>query len=110
MPDQTKTLTFFGYSDDNFAYEVDGKDEDEIGCYGKPAAYKVSVGEVGLFIVGQYAPLDLGSWMVGISQLDEDVPLPEWPISYSWEGYSVRLSIVVPAEAVVVDADAEDSE
>jgi hypothetical protein len=42
---------------------------------------------------------------VGLSQLDEDVPLPNWDISFGWEGYSVRISMVVPNDAEVTAKD-----
>jgi hypothetical protein len=102
-----KGLTFYGYSDDNFAYDLDGEGCDEIGCYDSPAVWEVKTpsGE-GLLVVGHYAPLDVaGCWSVGLSQLDEDVPLPNWDISFGWEGYSVRISMVVPNDAEVTAKD-----
>lgn len=98
-----KTYTFFGYSDDVFAYEIDGKDVDEIGCYDSMAIFKLAdpstVEDEGLFVCGQYAVGEKtgGAWMVGIMLIDEDVPIPaDWTLSYGCEDYSPRLSIAVP--------------
>ena len=102
-----KTLTFYGHSDD---VAVAGDDE----YYGIPAAFKVSGGidhsgpprEEGLIVGLSYAQLGNirslpGTWLVGIMQLDEDVPLPPWPMRWKGKGYTVRLEIDVPDEVEI---------
>lgn len=96
-----RTLTFYGASDDLFECDDSARrDTEEIGCYRGPAMYRVQDGDAGLLVVGLYAPNNVvGCWSVGISQLDEDKPLPDWPMVFKAEGYSVRLVITVPDSA-----------
>lgn len=101
-----KTLTFYGASDDNFCYAVNGKDKDEISCYEKPAIWKVydPDEDLGLLIVGQYSidgPFMPSCWTVGICQLDEDKQVPAWPLEYNCNAYSVTVTLTVPDVALV---------
>lgn len=91
-----KTLTFYGASDDLF--EVDSTvraDREEYSCYDTSCTVKVVDGDFGLFVTGLYAPSGEGTWMIGISQLNEDIPLPPWPMRWTADGYSVRLVLEV---------------
>lgn len=100
-----RTLKFYGASDDLFEIEGTTKDEpDEIGCFNSPVTVWVGNEDEGIFITGMYAPNNSSScWMIGISQMDEDMPLPDWEMSWGigGRGYSVELTIEVP-EGVVV--------
>lgn len=101
----SRTLKFYGASDDLFEVEgTIGGEPDEIGCYDETAAVKVANEHGGLFVVAHYAPKNLAAcWSIGLMQLDEDVPLPNWPMKWSTggRGYSVLLEIEVPDSAVV---------
>lgn len=113
-----RTIKIYGASDDLFEIDTDHrKDEpDEIGCYDAPAAVKITAdgemggGSNGLIVFGLYAPGSIAAcWAVGISQLDEDVPLPTWPMTWgTWNragddrvGYSVMLTIEAPDNAKI---------
>ncbi len=50
---------------------------------------------------------DSGCWSIGICQIDEDVPIPQWESSFSTheKGYSVVLTIQVPDDTVLVQED-----
>lgn len=104
---ETRTLSFYGTSDDLF--EVIGgtrTEPDEIGCYDSHVILRLmceSDGS-GLYIYGRYAPSNIaGCWVVGIMPL-EDATLPDWPTKYSTaeNGYSPLLTITVPKAAEVV--------
>lgn len=92
-------LTFYGYNDDNFAYDRNGKGCDEIDCYVEPAIFKVvdrDNPESGLFVVGQYSIGEgtPGCWVVGVMPLGEDVPLPEnWKLTLGAKNYTATLTI-----------------
>lgn len=100
------TVTFFGFSDD--LVDVDG---DVAGCdeYAVPypedrLSFRVrhvadDGAAAGLVVHVRYE--QHGCWSVGVSQLDEDVDLPDWNLRISGSGYSARLSIDVPDGAVV---------
>ena len=102
-----RTIKIYGSSDDLF--EIEGclpGEPDEFGIYDKPGCVKIAFpgSGHGLLVFAQYAPLNVaGAWMVGISQVDEDRPLPGWPMRWSVHerGYSVQLEIDVP-EGVVI--------
>lgn len=93
-----KTLKFQGHSDDIFGeYNVI---KDEEAAYDKLC--RIQVGDAlivhGLYVAG-------GVWMVGISQVDEDTSIPDWPMRWTSEKYSVVLEIDVPDETVVMFLD-----
>ena len=104
-----KTLKFAGASDDTFGDEETGTDHDNC-ANGKPMVFRVlssSVAE-GLFVWGQYSGRDWpasapGCWVVGVQQLEEDVPLPGWPIRFETapNGYSPLLLIDAPDDVTV---------
>lgn len=92
-----RTVKFYGESDDLF--EIDGAkrgEPDEIS----PGAVKVANDHGGLIVVADYArgTTPGASWVLGISLIDEDVPLPGWPMRWSTHknGYSPLLEIDVP--------------
>lgn len=99
------TLRFYGTSNNLFL--VDGASAesgcDEIGCCGggHPATVCVIADGFGLYVTAQYAIAGVACWMIGISQLNEDVPLPPWPMQWFAEGYSTVLEIEVPDGFVI---------
>lgn len=107
-----RTLKFYGASDDLFYIDGTTKDEpDEIGCFEKIVTLWVGNEDEGLFVTGMYAPNNSsGCWMVGISQVDENMPLPNWKMSWGigGRGYSVELTIEVPDDIAVADYTKKD--
>ena len=103
----TRTLKFYGVSDDLFECEGtrpgDGE-PDEIGCYDSDCVLEIkdSKGN-GLRIVGRYAVAENGCWAIAIAQMDEDLDLPDWPMKFGvgGRGYSVLLTIEAPDDARV---------
>ena len=96
-----KTLKFNGYSDDIFGeYHISDVEVDNCAS-GKPIQCKISSSEGELIVVGQYNRNKNGCWDVGISQVDEGVSIPCWPVRFSGEGYSAVLEIDVPDDAVL---------
>ncbi len=101
----SRTLKFYGASDDLFEIEgTSGEEPDEIGCIDAPCIVEIKTpGNEGLMIVGLYAPGDSACWMMGIAPLDEDIPIPPWPVSFQLQppGYSTLLTITVPDDSIV---------
>jgi len=98
-----RNLAFYGASDDLFEIEGTSKGEpDEVGCFMEKAIAQIITpdGE-GLHVVAQYAPGDVACWSIGLMQLDEDKPIPDWPMRWKAQGYSVRLEIDAPDDARV---------
>jgi hypothetical protein len=91
---------FYGASDD--LIEVKGvKGEDEFGAYNGDDLIH------GVFNLGGkmriYAIYD-GCWMFAVGQVDEEIPLPDWPIRIVQSRkvpYSVELQIDVPDDVKV---------
>ena len=100
-----RTLKFYGASDDLFEVEGTKRGEpDEIGAFDCAVSVEVSSDlHTGLIVTGLYSPADNGCWMIGISQLDEDVPLPEWAQHFrvGARGYSAELTLEVPDDVSV---------
>lgn len=99
-----KTLQFYGASDNLFEVEGPGI-RDEIGCYDRPGIYKVISNSGRLFVIGEYAVANEATWMVGVQQADEDIPLPAWPIRFvakSPVSYSPMLELDVPDDTIVI--------
>lgn len=106
-----RELTFYGSSDDLFYCDgTTGDEPDEIGCYNRPAVVKIESSEGSVCVVGMYAPSKAAScWQVGLMPVDENIPIPQWPVKFtlneisSGEGYSAKMHISVPDDAVVTD-------
>jgi hypothetical protein len=107
-----KTLRFEGHSDDTFGEYNVLQDDYDCCASGRPIVFRVDdpreTEEVGLLVIGQYAgrewlPDQPGCWMIGIQQLEEDIPLPPWPMRWSTadSGYSPRLEIDVPDNVLI---------
>lgn len=101
-----KTVTFYGVSDDLLEIEGDIKGCDEYG------AYNADDGEVNTCVrithehgrINVYAIYD-GCWSFAPALVDEDEELPGWPIRFRAEGYSIRMEIDLPDDAVIVVLD-----
>ena len=64
-----------------------------------------------MFVFVDYATLNLAScWMIGISQVEEDVPLPQWPMRWSTHKrlYSPLLEIDVPNGTIITQEFPKD--
>ena len=96
-----KILKFQGYSDDTFGeYKETGIDYDNCAS-GSPIRFRLDSSEGSMLVVGQYARNDTSCWDIGIGQIDEDVPIPEWDMKFSAEGYSTVLTIKVPDDTTL---------
>jgi hypothetical protein len=105
----SRNLKFYGASDDLFEVEgTTGTEPNEIGCYGRIPAVKVCNDHGGMIVVAIYdadsLPPDMPEcWTIGICPLDEDVPLPGWPMKWSAQGYSTVLEMEVPDDVRVTE-------
>ena len=91
-------LLCYGYSDDTAIIDIlrnDGtKSYSDCDCYNKPCYAEVTNGIEGIILAFNY----VGTWAVGIAQLDEEVPIPDWAqhphIQMKEEGdYTVGLEL-----------------
>ena len=98
-----RILKFYGASDDLF--EIEGTvvgEPDEVGCYNTSCPILIrSESEGDMIVIGWYSPHHTGTWMIGLSQINEDTPLRDWPMKWGYGGYCVELTIQVPDDAVV---------
>ena len=73
-------LLCYGYSDDVAIIDIlrnDGtKSYSDCDCYNKPCYAEVTNGTEGIILAFNY----VGTWAVGIAQLDEGIPIPEWGV------------------------------
>ena len=66
----------------------------------------------GLYIIWSYSEkVRNGCWCIGIQQLDEDVPIPDWArdvkVTMSERGYSVVYELNVPDDVIIEWEDEE---
>lgn len=99
-------LIFYGASDDLF--EIEGSKAGEPDEIDPSSAVKIMAGDIGLIVVATYAPANaVGCWAIGICQIEEDQPLPDWPMKFTTGapslGYSVVLTIEAPDDAVMTE-------
>lgn len=91
------TLNFYGASDDLFYAGPVGK-EDEFY-----APYSVMVAGDGgqMVVIADYT--DKGVWSIAIAPVDEDIPLPDWPMRVQLHegGYSTQLFIDAPGKVAI---------
>lgn len=102
----SKTLKFYGASDDLF--EVEGAIREEIGCFNELGIYHLKSAEGEVLVVATYT--DEGCWAIGLGQVEEGKPVPAWPVSFTMHerGYSVQLTIDVPDDTQLVMVDEDD--
>lgn len=99
-----RKLIFYGASDD--LCEIEGTRS------GEPDEFGPGPNDIGVVTVRQqdaglrvvFAFVSPGVWSIGIAQLDEDMPLPGWPMSWSYEAYSAKLILEAPDHAIVAEA------
>jgi hypothetical protein len=107
-----KKLTFRGHSDDNVCIHTTQKLHDKVvGNSNEYGCFKAGVGIVmAAFVIGkamQVTCLYDGCWSFAVGQVDEEIPLPEWPVVLKGsEGYTSILEITVPSMAELERADA----
>ena len=111
---KTKTLEFYGYSDD-IAYAMNcnlsgnngekeeislhvGDERAEVlltddGCC-QHCGHKANPGGGAMIVSLQYSKR--GTWSVGIAPATDDKPMPEWPMRFEFKAYSTYLYINVP--------------
>lgn len=72
------TIQCYGYSDDSAYIKVIGSDGNYYcpsdDCYDRPAFAEISNGKEGIIVSFNY----VGTWAIGIAQIDEGVPIPKW--------------------------------
>lgn len=94
-------MKIYGASDDLIEVE-DIKGADEFGAYGsEPIRDEFIVAGSGgqLRLIAIYD----GCWSFAIAPVDEDVPIPNWPVRVSLgeRGYSTLLEIDTPPDATI---------
>jgi len=91
-------LTFRGHSDDIVCPEVDGAAVDEfyVRSHGPIdyALFEVSSGGGKLLVDAIYGRG--ATWRFAVAPVEEDEPLPPWPVAVSMRGYSAALSLTLP--------------
>jgi hypothetical protein len=109
----SRQIRIYGHSDDLMELEgtrpKEGEpDEFGIGKDNRAAVLISSPTEGAMKVVADYSHRgDKGAaWLIGIELVDEDVLLPDWPMSWSTHsrGYSPLLTIELPDDAVVTQA------
>lgn len=94
-----QTAVFYGASDD--LIEIEGvKGGNEFGIF-KVGPYIAAFNLGGKMRI--HSIYD-GCWSFAVGQVDEEIPLPDWPIRIKWpggRGYSTRLEIDVPDDVKV---------
>jgi hypothetical protein len=93
-----RTLTFSGASDDLVHVDGGPKKYDEINTY-EPVVFVIG-GKVRVTVY--YG--DNGTWGVGLSQWEEGIDFPDWPIRFTQSDhqYSVAVEVDVPDDVSVV--------
>lgn len=103
------TITIYGSSDDLVEVEIQGEDGQkgfEADAYDRGRTIFLTMPDgTGMRVYAEYSPTDLGGgvWMIGVAQLGEDQPIPDWTIRYlaAGNGYSPALVIEVPEDVTV---------
>ncbi len=94
-----KTLKIYGASDD--LVEMDGiAGADEFNCYKDESLLATFVLKADNERLRIHAIYD-GSWCFALGQVEEDDPMPPWPVRRTWSGYSEHVEIDVPDHARV---------
>ena len=93
-------LTFCGYSDDTFMCEGPGVDVDHDDAARMTVrTIVVAAGDQRMAVTGVYGQACM--WSIGIAPIDDDEPLPDWGMAWSFKGYSAVLRLTVPDDATV---------
>jgi hypothetical protein len=98
-------ITFSGGSDDVVTVQT-GKDVEEYYTYERgPVMWHADVTDGAIQVVRVTALYD-GCWSFAVGQVDDDFPLPDWPISIRQDPhtrYSALLEIDAPDGAKVTN-------
>lgn len=98
-------ITIYGASDD--LVEVTGHIDDEfgVGSNGVWEGELIAPSGEGLRVSIVYT--SAGTWSAGIAPLDEDVPLPLWPVGLevAETGYSTAIGITVPEGTTLTEVE-----
>ena len=88
-------VIFEGYSDDTFGAYWKGGDVDHDDCANLTVRTMiVKAGEHRMAVTGVYGQECM--WSVGIAPIEDDEPLPPWPMEWTFEKYSAKLTIDLP--------------
>ena len=100
-----RVLKFYGASDDLFEIEGTRGEEPDERDEGT-VEVKDSEGN-GLHVHCVYGVTGTACWMVGVAPIDEDIPIPDWPMKFTLggRGYSAMLTLEAPDDAVVRNGD-----
>lgn len=100
-----RTLKFSGASDDLF--EIEGSRNHEPDEQAPGTVELKDADGNGLRIYAEYGVAGNTCWMIGVAPMDEDIQIPDWPMSYrlAGRGYSAELTIEAPDSAVLSNAD-----
>ena len=102
-----RRITIYGSSDDLIEVEGTVKPEpDEFSPnMDKSGVIKIAHPEDGgMLVFVDYAPQNImACWMIGIAQVDEDKPIPEWPMRWGTHerGYSIQFEVDIPDGTVI---------
>jgi len=88
------TLKFEGSSDDTFGCYWNGGDVDHDDCANLSVrTIHVKAGGQRMAVTGVYGQECM--WSIGIGPIEDDEPMPDWPMRWRFEGYSSILEIDV---------------
>lgn len=100
---KTATITFEGMSDDTFGWTGFGPglgdDHDDCGAL-SVRSFQISHKSLALIVTGVYGA-GAPTWSVGIAPVDDNEPLPPWPMKWRFEGYSTILEIECPEDCEI---------
>lgn len=107
-----RTFEFYGHGDDVFQC---GPIDSQSGIEGQLIeedvyGFSVACGDnLGLALIANYAGVGVNGpiWTIGIAQLDEGIPIPEWNIRLDTakNGSSPRITMDIPEGAVIKGAE-----
>lgn len=102
-------IRIYGASDD--LVEVEGATREEFSAYGDDRWLGVLASPSGeqLLLTAEYT--GRGTWAIGVAPVDEDIPMPSWPISVGQameNRYSAMLTITVPDGVTLTDTRDRD--
>lgn len=91
-----RRIEFRGHSDDTFIFGHDSHDD---AGQGTVRTVIVEAGGERMAVTGVYG---MGCmWSIGIAPVDDDEPMPHWPMTWGFRGYSAVVWLTVPDDATV---------
>lgn len=89
------TLKFEGASDDTFGCYWKGGDVDDDDCANMSVrTMYVKAGDQRMAVTGVYGQACM--WSIGIGPIEDDEPMPDWPMRWAFSHYTPILEIDVP--------------